>query len=140
MNILFFLTPKNAVSYVYDTDTIYSALKSIRHSGFTSIPMITKSGKYIGTITEGDFLWNYMDINKGVPFDYMQLTSVSKLKRRFHYEAVNVNADIDDLLRLSYMQNFVPIVDDRRIFIGIVTRQDIIKHYCKCMQDSVVNA
>lgn len=140
MNILFFLTPKNAVSHVYDTDTIYCALKSIRQSGFTSIPMITKSGKYIGTITEGDFLWSYIDKQHDITKDYMQITPVSKLKRRIQYEAVNVNADIDDLLNLSYAQNFVPIVDDRRIFIGIVTRQDIIKHYCKYMQRNVVNA
>ncbi len=140
MNILFFLTPKNAVSYVYDTDTIYCALTSIRTSGFTSIPVITKSGKYIGAISEGDFLWSYIDIHKEVTLESMQLTPVSTLKRRFQYDAVNVNADIDDLLKLVYAQNFVPIVDDRGIFIGIVTRQDIIKHYCKSRQSILANA
>lgn len=149
MNILFFLTPKNSVSYVYDTDTIDCALKSIRHSGFTSIPLIAKSGKYVGAITEGDFLWSYIDIHKEAKTELNMLsTPVSKLERRFHYKAVNINAEISDLLKLVYAQNFVPVIDDRGIFIGIVTRQDVIKHYCNCqhnsqnqaLQGNVVNA
>lgn len=134
MNILFFLTPKNSVSYVYDTDPIYNALKTVRHSGFTSIPMITKSGKYIGTITEGDFLWNFIDGHKEFSMETMQATPVSRLKRRFQYRTVNVNANIDNLLSLAYAQNFIPVVDDRGIFIGIVTRQDIMKHYCQTLE------
>lgn len=137
MNILFFLTPKNAVSYVYDTDTTHCALRSVRHSGFTSIPVITKSGKYVGAITEGDFLWSYIDIHKEITTENIPLTTpVSQLKRRFQYKAVNINADISDLLKLVYAQNFVPVVDDRGIFIGIVTRQDVIKHYCNCKHNS----
>lgn len=129
MNILFFLTPKNDVSYIYDTDTIYSALKTIRQSGYTAIPIISKSGKFRGTLTEGDFLWNYIDNHKNTTLESMKQTPVLQLKRRFQYDAVNINADIDDLIKLAYAQNFVPIADDRGIFIGIVTRQDIIKHY-----------
>ena len=130
MNILFFLTPKGSVSYVNDTDTIYKALDTIRHSGYTAIPIITKSGKYIGTITEGDFLWNFIDQRKEFSPLVAGNASVSKLKRRFPYRSVNVNANISDLLSLAYLQNFIPVVDDRGIFIGIVTRQDIMKHYC----------
>ncbi|MEG2774629.1 MAG: CBS domain-containing protein, partial [Acetivibrio sp.] len=108
-----------------------NALKSIGESGFTAIPMISKSGKYIGAITEGDFLWNFIDVHKDVTMDTMKSTPVLRLKRRFQYKSVNVNADLDDLLAMTYSQNFVPIVDDRGIFIGIVTRQEIMKHYCK---------
>lgn len=131
MNILFFLTPKKDVSYLYDTDSVYNALKIIRQCGFTSIPMITKSGKYKGTLTEGDFLWSYIDIHKEATIDHIKDMPITSLKRRFQYDAVNVNANIYDLLQLVYAQNFVPIVDDRGIFIGIVTRQEVIKYYCK---------
>ncbi|MFA9464923.1 MAG: CBS domain-containing protein [Velocimicrobium sp.] len=140
MNILFFLTPKNAVSYIYDTDSIYCALTNIRNSGFTSIPIITKTGKYIGAITEGDFLWNYIDMYTETSKEVLQSTPVSHLKRRFQYKSVNVNADISDLFSLVYVQNFVPIVDDRGVFIGIVTRQEVIKHYCSCMQNTIANS
>ena len=39
-------------------------------------------------------------------------------------------------------QNFVPVIDDRDMFIGIVTRSDILK-YCdekiKSMSDETIN-
>ena len=37
--------------------------------------------------------------------------------------------DVDDLVSKSLDQNFVPVVDDRDIFIGIITRKNIIKYY-----------
>ena len=56
MNVSFFLKPKAEVVYVYDTDTVSCALKRMAESGFTAVPVITQKGRYVGTITEGDFL------------------------------------------------------------------------------------
>ncbi len=130
MNILSFLIPKSEVAFIYEDYTVFQSLKKIRHSGYTAIPIITKKGKYLGSITEGDFLWSYIDIHKNFPLETIKNIPVTKLKRRFQYDAVNVNADLEHLLGYVYAQNFVPIVDDRGIFIGIVTRQDVMKHYC----------
>lgn len=130
MNILFFLTPKSNVSYVYNDSTIEEALQIIRESGYTSLPVITKSGKYSGTVTEGDFLWNFIDSIKSADPEEFNRLPLTRLKRRSQNAAVNVNAELNDLLTSVYAQNFVPIIDDRGIFIGIVTRQDIMKHYC----------
>ena len=44
-------------------------------------------------------------------------------------DPVNINCDIEDLVSLSMRQNFVPVVDDEGIFIGIIRRKDIIQ-YC----------
>ncbi len=44
---------------------------------------------------------------------------------------VNVMADMDELLSLAVTQNFVPVVDDRGMFIGIVTRQDIMRYFAR---------
>ena len=43
--------------------------------------------------------------------------------------AVSVSADMNELLLRIMEQNFVPVVDDRNIFIGIVTRRDIINYF-----------
>ena len=40
-------------------------------------------------------------------------------------------ADMDELLQLAMSQNFVPVVDDRGMFIGIVTRQDIMRYFAR---------
>ena len=58
MNILFFLKPKAEVSYLYEDFSMRQGLEKLERSGYTAIPVINRQGKYIGTITEGDFLWS----------------------------------------------------------------------------------
>ncbi len=59
MNILFFLTPKSEVAYIYDDDTLRQALEKMEYHRYTAVPIIDhKDGTYIGTITEGDLLWD----------------------------------------------------------------------------------
>ena len=49
--------------------------------------------------------------------------------------AVRTNEDIEDLVGNAMNQNFVPVIDDRGIFIGIITRKQIMaflyKQYLK---------
>ena len=40
MNILFFLTPKSEVDYVYDDDTLWQTLEKMEHNKYTAIPII----------------------------------------------------------------------------------------------------
>ena len=57
VNILFFLTPKSEVAYIYEDYTMRQALEKMEYHRYSSIPIINKDGKYVGTITEGDLLW-----------------------------------------------------------------------------------
>ena len=57
MNILFFLTPKSDVAYIYADDTIRQALEKMEYHRYSAVPVLNRGGKYIGTITEGDLLW-----------------------------------------------------------------------------------
>ncbi len=52
-----------------------------------------------------------------------------ELPLRRDNQAVQLDADIEDLLQLALQQNFVPVVDAHNIFIGIVTRKDIIQYF-----------
>ncbi len=128
MNILFFLTPKREVAYIYEDFTMRQALEKMEYHRYSSIPIITKEGKYIGTITEGDLLWTLkneynLDLksSKDVP--------ITNIKRRKDNSPVSINANIEDLITTAMNQNFVPVVDDNEIFIGIIKRRDIIE-YC----------
>jgi len=47
------------------------------------------------------------------------------------YEALTVDASIDQILVLAMNQNFIPIIDDRGMYIGIIKRKDIIELYNK---------
>jgi CBS domain-containing protein len=57
MNIIFLLTPKTDVAYVYDKDTLRQVLEKMAHHRYTAIPIINQEGEYVGTLTEGDLLW-----------------------------------------------------------------------------------
>ena len=57
MNILFFLTPKAMCAYIESDDTLRQAMERMEHSGYAALPVLDKSGKYCGVVTEGDLLW-----------------------------------------------------------------------------------
>ena len=58
MNILFFLRPKSEVAYIYDYHTLRQALEIMEYHKYSSVPILNREGKYVGTITEGDLLWS----------------------------------------------------------------------------------
>ena len=95
---------------------------------FTAIPVITREGEYVKAIAEGDFLYFMLDNNI---FDIRGLEqySISEIPRRVRSEPVSVTATVEELVLLAMNQNFVPVIDDRKTFIGIVTRSDILQ-YC----------
>ena len=128
MNVIFFLTPKTKLEYLYDTNTIRQGLEKIRVKGFTAIPIISKDGKYIGTISEGDFLWYIMN-NKKFDIKDLEDTLAIDIINKTKYQPVRVNARIEDLYNLIVSQNFVPVIDDRDIFMGIITRKSVIEYY-----------
>jgi CBS domain-containing protein len=127
-NILFFLMPKAMCAFVYDDYTIRQALEKMEVAGFASLPILNRRGEYRGTITEGDLLWAlknlcYMDMRQA------EARRITELERRRDYIPVRVTTDMHDLVRRASTQNFVPVVDDKDTFIGIVTRASIMR-YC----------
>ena len=128
MNVLFFLKPKLSVAYIYNTNTVRQGLEKMKHYGYTAIPVIDREGHYVGTVTEGDFLWKLTEENAWETHAQERL-NVRDIMQRSHNPPVNVNASLEDLLQQAMNQNFVPVVDDLGSFIGIVTRRDIMQYY-----------
>ena len=127
-NILFFLMPKAMCAFVYDDYTVRQALEKMESSGYAALPILNKHGEYRGTLTEGDLLWAlknmcYMDMRQAEARRIMEIT------RRKDNVPVKVTANMHDLVQRASAQNFVPVVDDKDAFIGIITRSAIIK-YC----------
>jgi len=128
MNIAFFLTPKSEVIYETPQSTMRQALERMEYHTYTAIPLIDKEGKYVGTLTEGDLLWKLKN-TPDLSFKETNKVQLKDVKKHIHNKAVSINANIVDLLSLAASQNFVPVVDDQDIFIGLIKRSDII-HYC----------
>lgn len=127
INILLLLTPKKELAYLDDGMSIRCALEKMRAHSYTQIPVISKEkGEYLGTISEGDLLWYIVDNNE---FDKKKLEQINikELIRKDFHPAVAVDAKISQVLFMITKQNFVPVVDDRNILMGIVTRAKVIK-------------
>lgn len=127
MNILFFLIPKNDITYIYDDFTLRQALEKMEYHRYTSIPIISKNGEYVGTITEGDILWTLKNWNE-ISFINTDNIKIKDIKIHRNYKSIDINKEMSDLIELITNQNFVPVTDDRNMFIGIITRKDVIQY------------
>lgn len=129
MNILFFLKPKAELDLVYEDDTFRDALERIEAHQFSCIPIINeKTGKYVGTISEGDFLREMRRPNSGSAL-CPSTRPVSSIKRKNDYRSVRIDSNIEELFSYAQEQNFVPVVDDTGVLIGIVTRSVILEFF-----------
>ena len=128
MNVLMLLKPKETVKYIFDYNTLRQGLEKMRVHGYTAIPVISDDGKYVGTVSEGDFLYYIVDLRNSAITE-KEKHRVSDIIRKNFNPAVKIDATMEELLNRAVNQNFVPVTDDLGTFIGIVTRQDIIKYF-----------
>lgn len=133
MNILFFLKPKSELAYIHKEDTLRQAIEKMEYHKYSSIPMLDKEGKYVGSITEGDLLWGIKN-KYNLNLKEAEMVPITEIDRKTDYKAVKADADIEDLVEKAMEQNFVPVVDDQDNFIGMITRKDIIKYYYEKMK------
>ena len=128
-NILFFLTPKAMCAYLLDDYTVRQALEKMEAAHYAALPILNKQGEYVGTLTEGDVLWAMknicnMDLRKAETHRIMEIS------RKKDNIPVRVTTSMYDLIERASSQNFVPVVDDKDAFIGIITLRSIIQ-YCQ---------
>ena len=129
MNAAFYLTPKSSVVYLYGDFTVRQGLEKMKSHGFTAVPVIDRDGRYIGAASEGDFLWFMFDLARNGNTEILRDIEgalVRDVINTYKFEPVSVNVSEEELLLMAMNQNFVPVIDDRQMFIGIVTRRSII--------------
>ncbi len=127
MNVPMLLSPKSEVRFLLDSYSLRQGLETMRAHGYTALPVIDKDGKYIGSVNEGDFLWYIVDSDiHGDIVRSLESRRIREIIRPTLAPPVNIDADMDTLVGRSMAQNFVPVIDDRGTFIGIVTRRSVI--------------
>lgn len=128
-NILFFMTPKALCAHLHVDYTLRQALEKMESAGYAALPILNKRGEYCGTLTEGDVLWAlrnlcHMDLRQA------EMVRIMDFPHRRDNIPVKVTTSMYDLVDRAGEQNFIPVVDDKNTFIGIVTRRAILK-YCQ---------
>lgn len=130
MNIFTILTPKSQTEYIEYDSTIRQALEKFDFHKFSVVPLIDEEGKYISTLSEGDIL-RYIKNEANFDIEVAESVKINTIEKYRSYEAITIDSSIEEVLNLAMSQNFVPIVDDRGMYIGIIKRKDIIENYVK---------
>ena len=134
MNIASILIPKSMVTYLYDDFSFRQGLEKMRYHKRTAVPVVTRENQYVGTLSEGDFLWYLTDYMKNaeknhkiVEFRDFETIALRELLKKDKNPPVRINTNYAQLLECALNQNFIPVIDDRDSFIGIVTRNALLK-------------
>ena len=125
-NILFFLYPKAMCAYLYDDYTVRQALEKMEAAGYQALPILNHKGEYRGTLTEGDVLWAMKNVCD-MDLKQAEAHKIMEIYRRKDNVPVRVTTSMHDLIDRASTQNFVPVVDDKEAFIGIIRRSSIIQ-------------
>ena len=127
MKVAMFLSPKSEIAFLYDDMTLRQAMEKMEYHRYQCLPVLTRDGRYSGVVTEGDLLWAF---KKAPDFTFADAEHMmlSDVPRHFHYNAIQIDQDMDSLITAAYLQSFVPVVDDQETFIGLIKRSDIIAY------------
>lgn len=136
MNVISLLIPKINVAYIYEDYTIRQGLEKMRAHSYTAIPVLTRKGMYAGTVSEGDFLWNLVDDGNNSLKEKEKL-HISDIIRDGFNPPADIYIKMDELLKRAINQSFIPLTDDRGSFMGIVTRQNIIRTFLSTHQSII---
>lgn len=134
MNIMRFIIPKSMVEFVTVDSTVRQGIEKMRYHRYVAIPVLDRDGKYVGTLRNDDIL-NYL-LDKG-SFDQrdserdgvVQIMSDRSVKPVYH------TSSVEEVIEQVKEHNFVPVVDDRGCFIGIILRRDILNYILKFYDD-----
>ena len=106
------------------------AIEKMEFHRYTAMPLVDDDGKYAGTITEGDLLW-HLKHTPDLKFRDTNKVQIKDIPKQKYNKPVSIDSQIEDLVLLSINQNFIPVVDDHEMFIGIVKRSTIINYLYK---------
>lgn len=130
MNILRLMIPKSAVEYIDTDSTVRQALEKMRYHRYVAIPVIDEEGMYVGTLRNDDLFKYFLDSET---FDARaaERDSVMSILDIGYSKPIYHNASVNELIELVKEHNFVPVVDDRGCFIGIILRRDVLNFLLK---------
>jgi len=135
-NHLFYLLPKSETVFLTNTDSFNQAYNMFVITNYTALPVINKKGQYVGTICEGDLL-RVLSLSLTHPEIDLESFEIKDIDFKINLEVARINESYEHLVELAVKQNFIPLVDDQGIFIGILRRQELIKELINFLSDKV---
>ncbi|MBR5140684.1 MAG: CBS domain-containing protein [Clostridia bacterium] len=125
MNILRFLVPKSSVEYISIDATVRQAYEKMRYHSYVAIPVLDDDGIYIGTLRRDDIYKYFFDKGR-IDFKSAEKDKIADLIDKEYSRPLYHSSRVEDMMQRVREHNFVPVVDDRGCFIGIVLRRDVL--------------
>ena len=142
MNILRFVIPKSLVTYMTDDNTVRQALEKMSFHRYTAMPVLNSEGVYLGTLRNDD-VFDYFRRMGSINYRQAEHDSVMSILDVNYTRPLGQGATMTELVEEVKEHNYVPIVDDRGCFIGIILRRDVLnflfEHYRKDTESMGVN-
>lgn len=134
MNVAFFLTPKKQLVYANLTSTIRQIFERMRYYNCMQIIILNNKGEYAGFISKEDLI---SKINTSPKLEFKDLNKIGILDivKYMINKPIGIDCEIEDAQNSMKNKNFVPVVDDNNVFIGIVKKEDILNYkssYSQC--------
>ncbi len=128
------MIPKSLVEYITVDSTVRQAFEKMNFHRYTAIPVLDNQGIYIGTLRNDDIFRYFLERGSFCKSDAEE-TSVCDILDKSYSKPVLHDTSLEVLIESVKEHNFVPIVDDRGCFIGIVLRREILNHLLKYFKD-----
>ncbi len=128
MNIIKMMVPKSMTVFVHENDAARQGLEILSRCGYTAIPVLDESEHYIGSVTEGDFLRRLL-AEGTADIRALERCRIGDVIREDFCPSISIDSDADTVIGAILDQNYVPVVDSRNTFCGIVTRRRLIAYY-----------
>ena len=125
MNIAKIMIPKVSTAFLSENNTVRQGLEKFTRYGYTAVPVLDENGIYVGTVTEGDFLRHIMKVQSTEMKDH-EVYRIKDIVRKDFCPSLLIAAEQKAVIDAVMNQNFVPIVDGRGVFCGIITRRGVI--------------
>jgi len=114
-------------AYLNENNTIRQAIEIFDYHKYSILPLIDDAGHYVGTLSEGDLL---RFLKNDVKYDIKasEKIRIKDINRYREYKSLKVDSLLSEFFTLSLDQNFIPVIDDQNVYIGIIKRKEIIKY------------
>ncbi|CCI82454.1 cyclic-di-AMP-binding protein CbpB [Lactobacillus hominis] len=123
-----FLIPASRIAFVQEDNPLYHAFLILTKMKYAKIPVLDSKQRVVGLISLA------MITNEMLTPDDITIDALSELKvkdvMQVKFDTINmVQTELETQLHLLVDNAFLPVVDDKGVFQGLLTRREWIKAF-----------
>ena len=130
MKISFFLIPKMETAYMFEHETVRQALEKMEYYRYNTLSVLDEQGRYKYALSATDF-FHYMKHHPGTTYEKTEEITLSQVTPQTESKAIDINDDVENLIKILLNQEYTPVIDGKQIYIGEVSVTEIMEFVLK---------